>query len=111
MSETTRSVKLYLTRDLFNSLLSVLEAYEKTETEGFYTDYASKLKNKLMNFARFFEKNNEENVAFYFFPDEAALLIKLLLFYESAIEKPSQDFFEIVKNNRLKNDIIIDDNE
>ncbi|MBR3026150.1 MAG: hypothetical protein IKN85_13660 [Oscillospiraceae bacterium] len=105
------AVEVFLTDELFNSLLSVLETYIKTEVESVYTEYALKLKNKIMNHTRIYMKNGEENAAIYFYEKEAAMLIKLFIMYDNAIENPSKNFFEIFKKTKSENDIIIHDNE
>ena len=94
------SVEVFLTNDLFNSLVSVLDVFIKTDSESIYRKYAVKLKNKIMNYTRIYNQNNEEKAAIYFYEEEAAMLIKLFILYNNAIEKPTQNFFEIYKNSK-----------
>lgn len=94
------AVEVFLTDELFNSLVSVLDVFIQTDSESIYTKYAVKLKNKIMNYTRIYKQNDEEKAAIYFYEEEAAMLIKLFILYNNAIEKPSQNFFEIFKNNK-----------
>lgn len=96
-------VEVFLTRDLFNSLVSVLSAYIQADENNRFSQYAIRLKKKIMNYGREFVHDNQPNVVIYFYPEEAALLIKLFVMYNNAIEDPSQDFFKIFHNNKLEN--------
>ena len=102
MNDTSKPVKLYLNQELFNSLVSVLDVYERTESDNLYCSYAIKLKEKIMTYSRLYQKDDEVKTAVNFYPDEAAMLIKLLLIYNSTAEKPSEDFFEILRCSKLK---------
>lgn len=102
------AVEVFLTRDFFNSLVSVLSSFIQADAENKYGIYAARLKKKIMRYSRSFIHNEEENAVIYFYEDEAAMLIKLFSMYMNAIQQPIEDyFFQIGKK---KNDEI-NDNE
>ncbi len=98
------AVEVFLTRGFFNSLVSVLSNYIVADETNKYSVYAQRLKNKILRYGRKFIYNEEENVAVYFYEDEAALLIKLCAIYINATEQPVADYFsqvgKIVKENK-----------
>ncbi len=96
-------VKVYFTQELFNSVISVLSDYVKADEHNQLSQYALKLKKKIMNYGREFIQDNEINIAVCFYPEEAALLIKLFTIYNNAIEEPSENFFEIFHKNKMEN--------
>ena len=89
----TGNVELYISKELFNSLVSVLTSFIEAGEANKYGVYAAKLKNKIMKYSRSFIHNETENAAIYFYEDEAAMLIKLFAIYISATEDPSEDYF------------------
>ena len=75
------AVEVFITADLCNSLISVLDSFIATDSKNKYAVYAQKIKDKIMKHGRHFMNNDEENVAVYFYENEAALLIKLFAIY------------------------------
>lgn len=103
MAEEKRKgdIEVYLTNELFNSLISILTIYIQADSENRYSQYAMKLKNKIMKYGREYLHDGVPNVIIKFFPEEAALLIKLMIMYANAIEEPSEDYFSLFHNNKL----------
>lgn len=93
MKQKKGSVEVFLTRDFFNSLISVLQNFISADETNRYSLYAQRLKNKILKHGRKFVHNEEENVVVYFYEDEAALLIKLCAIYFNATGNISEDFF------------------
>ena len=90
------SIEVFLPKDIFNSLVSVLEAFVAADETNKYADYASRLKNKVMRYGRKFTNHGEEKIVIYFYEAEAAMLIKLLAIYVNAISVSGDDFYSLV---------------
>lgn len=88
------TVSLFLEKDFFNSIVSVLSAFIEADTENKYSVYAARLKKKIMQYSRTFSRNGEDNAAIYFYEQEAAMLIKLLAIYNCAVTIPTEDFYQ-----------------
>lgn len=80
------SVEVFITTDLCDSLMSVLDSFIVADSKNKYAVYAQKIKNKILKHGRYFMNGDEENVAIYFYENEAALLIKIFAIYANAIE-------------------------
>lgn len=80
------SVEIFITTDLCDSLMSVLDSFIVADSKNKYAVYAQKIKNKILKHGRYFMNGDEENVAIYFYENEAALLIKIFAIYANAIE-------------------------
>lgn len=103
MKQKRGAVEVFLTRDFFNSLVSVLSSFIQADAENKYSMYAARLKKKIMRYSRSFIHNEEENVVIYFYEDEAAMLIKLFSMYMNAIQQPTKNyFFQIGKRKNLE---------
>ena len=87
-------IEVFLPKDIFNSLVSVLEAFIAADENNKYADYASRLKNNVMRYGRKFTNHGEEKIVIYFY--EAAMLIKLLAIYVNAVGVPGDDFYSLV---------------
>ena len=99
------AVELFLTREFFNSLVTVLDYYLQALPNNKFTSYAVKLKEKMMRHGRQFTHEGEPQIVIYFYENEAAMLIKLLVIYFSAIEPSAADFFSAAATKtRIKND-------
>jgi hypothetical protein len=91
--------KLFLPREIFNSLVTSLDYFISLENEigeTFFSKYSAKLKNKILKHARIFKnaKNeNSDNVSIYFFGNESMILLKLLIYYISLGENHAHDYF------------------
>lgn len=96
MKQKRGAVEVFLTRVFFNSLVSVLSNFIKADGTNKYGIYAQLLKEKILRHGRKFTHNGEENVAVYFYDNEAAMLIKLFAIYINAIENPAADYFSQV---------------
>ncbi len=90
------SIEVFLPKDIFNSLVSVLEAFVAADETNKYADYAKHLKNKVMRYGRKFTNHSEEKIVIYFYEAEAAMLIKLLAIYVNAVDTSGDDFYSLV---------------
>lgn len=78
------AVEVFITADLCNSLIVALESFIAADSENKYAVYAKKIKDKILKHGRCFMNGDEENVAIYFYENEAALLIKMFAIYVNA---------------------------
>lgn len=78
------AVEVFITTDLCNSLISALDSFIVADSGNKYAVYAQKIKDKILKHGRIFLNGNEENVAIYFYENEAALLIKMFAIYVNA---------------------------
>ena len=101
MNENTKpNVRLYLTGDLYNSLMSVIAMMTESKREigeTAFSEQAEKLKTKIHKHSHVVKTKNGERVSIHFFEREAAILLKLLLLYNSIREKTPIDFFANLK--------------
>ena len=86
-------VRIFLQREFFNSLVSVLSSFIAADETNKYSVYAQKLKDTLLRHSRKIIRNNDENVMICLYEDEAALMIKLSAIYFNATGNYSEDFF------------------
>lgn len=89
------SIELFLTREFFNSLVTVLSAFITADETNKYAGYALRLKEKIMKHGRKFSHKNTEQIVIYFYAEEAAILIKLLVIYANATGISGEDFFAL----------------
>ena len=105
-NKSAGAVDMYIPRDIFNSLVSVLSAYIKADNSNVYSKHAERLKKKLLKYGRTFTHNGEENVAVHFYSNETTVIINLLAIYINSTEEPSEDFFlqvgKIIKDGEGK---------
>jgi hypothetical protein len=95
-------IKIFLQRDFFNSLVSVLSSFIAADEKNKYSVYAQKLKDTLLKHSRKIIRNDDENAMICLYEDEAALLIKLSAIYFNATGNYSEDFFsQIGKRSKL----------
>lgn len=102
----TGTVEVFLNKEFFNSMVSLLSAFIEADESNKYGVYASRLKEKIMTYSRTFTHNETENTATYFYEDEAAMLIKLCAIYVSATDDPSEDFFQQLIDRRKRSNEI-----
>ena len=93
-------VRIFLQRDFFNSLVSVLSSFIAADETNKYGVYAQKLKDTLLKHSRKIIRNNDENVMICLYEDEAALMIKLSAIYFNAIGNTGEDFFSQIGKRR-----------
>ena len=93
-------VKIFLQREFFNSLVSVLSSFIAADETNKYGVYAQKLKDTFLKHSRKIIRNNDENVIISLYEDEAALMIKLLAIYFNATGNTGEDFFSQIGNRR-----------
>ncbi len=87
------SVAVFISKNFCNSIISVLSSFIAADPENKYAVYAQRIKNKILKYGRIFKNKGEENVAVYFYEDEASVLIKLFAIYVNATENTSEDYF------------------
>lgn len=75
------AVEVFVTTDLCDSLIAVLDSFITADSRNKYAVYAQKIKDKILKYGRCFMNGDEENVAIYFYENEAALLIKMFAIY------------------------------
>lgn len=103
--ETSPSVKLFLPREVWGSLVSVLGYFIETEKEigaTFFSKYSSQLLSKILKHGRPYKEDDSDRAAIYFFTNEAGVLLKLLSFYVSLGEQPKEDFFKMLLENQQR---------
>lgn len=83
------AVEVFISADLCNSLISILDSFIVADFRNRYSVYAQKIKNKILKHGRHFNNNGEENIAVYFYENESAILIKLFAIYINATENDS----------------------
>lgn len=107
MSDSQKSkygkVKIFLTKEICNSLISVLDSYVAADETNKYTGYAKKLKHTILTYGRKLEHNGKENVVVFLYEDESAILIKLFAIYINAIEETSEDYFGEIGKTKNSN--------
>lgn len=96
------AVEVFLPRPFANALLSMLSVFAAADGENRYGVYARNIKSKILRHGRTFEHEGDDNVAVYFYPDEAALLIKLCAIYICAIDDTGDDFFSEIGKPRYR---------
>lgn len=100
---STPSVKMVVTKDLFNRLVGILDSNAKLNIEDDnLSANAEKLRNKLLTYSVPREKEDKsEIVDIRFFPNEASNLIwQLLLNIDS--DELDEDYLETLKEYREK---------
>ncbi|MCL2019194.1 MAG: hypothetical protein FWG70_05475 [Oscillospiraceae bacterium] len=78
----TPPVAITLNRRLFNTLIWTLSQFAGTGKhigENHFSQNAEKLRLKIMKYTRTYAKDNREYAAIYFFENEAAVLIEILI--------------------------------
>ncbi|MBP3796716.1 MAG: hypothetical protein J6I46_02930 [Ruminococcus sp.] len=95
-------VKVFLPREFFNSIVSLLSDFIEADEKSKYGKYANELKKTIMTHSKTIKHNETENAAIYLYEDEAATLIKLCALYFSATENTDKDFFQQLVNKRTK---------
>lgn len=93
-------VQIFLQRESFNALITVLTTYEKACGTNKYGAFASSLKETLLRDSRIVKNEGIDNVLIYLFNDEAAVLIKLTAIYFNTIGKPDNDYFSQIKKRK-----------
>lgn len=95
--------KLFITPEIFNVLVSVLDFFIASENEigkTFFSEYAAKLKKKMLTHGRIIKRSKNEiseSVVINFYGNEAVMLIKLLSYYFSLDENNTVDYFAELK--------------
>jgi hypothetical protein len=100
-----RNANLYLPRKIFNTLFTALEYYVESEGrigETFFSANAKILREKILTYGRPFKDGDGEKAAVYLYGYEAAILVKLLIYYIVLAEPPNKDYYPLLKTSRQK---------
>ena len=97
------SVEVSMTREDFNSLVTMLDEFQEAGHKNKYAQYASNLKEKMLRHSRRYTHKNENKTVTYFYEVEAALMIKLVAFYMNAIGISSEDYYAEIGKEREQN--------
>lgn len=99
------SVELILTREFYNSLAAILETFAVGDASNKYSVYARQLLQKIKRYSRRVYERESQCAVTYFYEDEAAVLLKLLIMYAYAGGMEGADVFEqIGRRNRRGED-------
>lgn len=93
-------VKIFLDRNMTNSILSVLSKFAALDNENKFSGYAEKVKETILTHGRKLTRKEEESASLFLYADEAATLIKLLAIYIGAIDDTPQDYFSEIGKKR-----------
>lgn len=99
MKQKKGAVELFLTREFFNSLVTMLQFFIVADSANKYGQYAARLKEKILHYSRAFVNEGEDNAVVYFYEDEAAILLKLFTIYFNATEKSNGDFYKQIRKS------------
>lgn len=100
MKHEKGAVEVFLSREFFDSLVTVLSSFIQADAENKYGIYAARLKNKIMKYSRSFTHQGEENAVIYFYAEEAGMLIKLLAIYSNAMQADTENYFSLIGKNK-----------
>ena len=100
--QSDKPYHLYLSREQFNQLIETIELMLAVDEDNEVTKDAAKMRNTFMRFAKKQKKNGDDRAAVILYEKEACPLIKLLLFYISAVRRtePHDYFSEIRKDKK-----------
>jgi len=97
-------IKLFLTRNAFNTFFSMLTFYVASEAqagETFYSYTSAKLMNQFVKYGNFIEKKNEDDSLFliYLYENEVMKIMKMYNKYISVHQNLSRDYFSDFKKS------------
>lgn len=90
------TVEVTMPRQYADALLYALDLFEKADPDNKLTEYALKLKRKILKYGFAFHHKGEDKAKVYFFQEEAAILIKVLIFYLIMLLNPQGDFYSLI---------------
>lgn len=96
----SKEIRIFLQKEFFNSIITVLSTFEKADTTNKYGTYASSLKETMIRDSRIIKKDRIENALVCLYEDEAAVLIKLTAIYFNAIGNSDDDYFSQIKKRQ-----------
>lgn len=106
MMKNRPDTELFLPRELFNSLITVLDYFIASENqigETVSSKQATRLKTKIITYSRAFDYEGDENVSIYFYGVEPAVMMKLLTIYINRGEELTpKDYYSELKKRRSK---------
>jgi len=109
MKQTSKPpIRLFLTREAFNTLWSMLRFYVASETQAgktFYSELATKFMQQFVRFGNFVEKKTPEDDIFMIllYDSEVMKLMRLYNKYITVHTQPPHDFFsEIMADKKSR---------
>ena len=98
-------LKLFLSKDAFNTFISMLNFYIASEAQAgktFYSQAAAKFMNQFINYGNFIQKKNEADDIFmiYLYEIEVMKIMRMYNKYISIHQSPGRDFFAEYKQNK-----------
>ena len=94
------AVEVTLPRRYADALLYALDLFEKADQDNKLTEYALKLKRKILRYGFAFHHKGEDKAKIYFFQEETATLIKVLIFYIIILLDPKEDYYSLIGKKR-----------
>jgi hypothetical protein len=96
-------LKLFLTRDAFNTFYSILTFFVASEAqagETYYSRTAAKMMSQFVNFGSFIEKKNNDMFLIYLYESEVMKIARMYNKYISVHQNPCKDYFTEFKNEK-----------
>ena len=96
MNKRRPDIKITLTRELFNSLLTMFAYYKATKNEigeTYYSRSADKLEGKIIRYGRFIKSETGDAVVVNFFSNEIIMLTDLFAKYINLREDSDGDYY------------------
>ena len=93
-------VKIELDGDLYNTLMKVLDDWKSRELDTIFKISAGKLEEKIKIYAHIFKSGNDEAVKIFFFENEAALLLEMLILALYPYIDSEKNYFEDLKKRK-----------
>ena len=81
----------------------VIDCYLKADAKHKYGQFAQKMKNKILNHAMIFMRDDEETIKLHLYESDIAIMLKLYSTYVSAVQEMPRDYFlDIVEAKKAK---------
>ena len=97
-NKNTPPIKILLTSEHFNALISVLKQFAETPTETFYSRTSDKLIEKIFHYGRAYSTQKNDNAVINFFPEEASALIEILVIFSGIFLSQNKNYYADFKN-------------
>lgn len=94
MKKEKGTVKLIVTREFFNSLVTVLQFFVNVDSKNIYGKYASQLIDTIMLYSRPYSTEVADYAVMYFYENEASVLLYLYTMYFNATEDSREDYYK-----------------
>jgi hypothetical protein len=98
------NAELFIQEELFNSLITAFDYFIASAVkngETVYSQWATRLKSKILTHACGFDYENDNHASIYFYGVESAVVMKLLTIYINRSEElPPHDYYSQLKQRR-----------